>query len=170
MESEDRALARRIADGDPAALAEWQAAHHAPIYRFLRHLTGHRETAEDLAQATFLRARAAAGRFDGRAPMRAWVLRIAYREFLRWRRLRPWLRLDEFRPDPADAYARVDEAQRLAAALARLTPELRAPVLLHYLDERPVVEVALALDLPEGTVKRRLFDARARLRCLLETP
>ena len=50
----------------------------------------------------------------------------------------------------------------------RLPDRLRAPVLLHYYADMSIAEVAAALHQPEGTIKRMLFDARARLAGWLE--
>jgi RNA polymerase sigma-70 factor (ECF subfamily) len=52
-------------------------------------------------------------------------------------------------------------------ALARLPEKGRVAVHLFYVEGRPVSEIAATLEVPEGTVKRRLHDARARLRDLL---
>jgi RNA polymerase sigma-70 factor (ECF subfamily) len=50
----------------------------------------------------------------------------------------------------------------------RLPDRMRVPVLLHYYADMPIADVARALRRPEGTVKRMLFDARARLLGMLE--
>jgi RNA polymerase sigma-70 factor (ECF subfamily) len=55
----------------------------------------------------------------------------------------------------------------LAAAVADLSPQQRAVVALHYLDDLSVADVALAMDLSEGAVKYHLHQARGRLRLLL---
>jgi len=140
--------------------------HHPPVYRFLYHLTRRVEDAEDLAQSTILRAIQAAGRYDGRAPMRSWLLGIAFREFGRFRRRRLWLPLIGDRP-AADAFGPIHDGQALLTALARLQPDQRAVFLLRHVEEIPLAEIAAALDIPEGTVKSRLFAARTRLRTLL---
>lgn len=63
-----------------------------------------------------------------------------------------------------------DHAERadLRAAVAALPPGHRAAVALHYFEELSIAEVAIALNIPSGTVKTRLMHARARLRTLLE--
>jgi RNA polymerase sigma factor (sigma-70 family) len=55
----------------------------------------------------------------------------------------------------------------LASAVADLSPQQRAVVALHYLDDLPVAAVADAMSLSEGAVKYHLHQARARLRTLL---
>lgn len=159
----DTDLARRLAQGDADAFAEMAAAHRPAVQAFLRHLTRRREDAEDLAQDALLRARAAAERFDGRASFRAWLLKIAYREFLRWRRRRPWLPLLERQALDA-GYASIDEATWLLALLAQLPVPLRTAFLLHEVQGLSVTEIAEVTEAPEGTVKYRLHEARKRMR------
>ena len=56
----------------------------------------------------------------------------------------------------------------VARAMRRLPPRQRVAVVLHYLTDMPVLEVALAMDVSEGTVKAHLAQARQRLRPMLE--
>jgi RNA polymerase sigma factor (sigma-70 family) len=58
----------------------------------------------------------------------------------------------------------------LMEALAGLSPKARAVVALRFLDDLPVAEVALVLDLPEGTVKSQTARALDRLQAVLTTP
>ncbi|RYG43358.1 RNA polymerase sigma factor [bacterium] len=167
---DDSELAGMIAQGCSEAWRTLAARHHAPAYRLLLHLTGRREDAEDLAQATLLRVWRGIGTYDGRAPLRAWILGIAWNEFGRWRRMRPWMPLLGERPSEEPGFRRAEESQRLAEALRSLTPPLRAAFLLCSVEQLSIAEAAAALSVPEGTIKRRLHDARARLRELLETP
>jgi len=68
---------------------------------------------------------------------------------------------------PAPVGADLDAA-RLRRALAGLPPEQRAAIALFHLEELSVSEVAVALDVPVGTVKTRLMNARRKLRAVLE--
>ena len=61
-----------------------------------------------------------------------------------------------------------DAVIRMRDALTKLPSEQRAMVSLHYLDGMGVAEIARALDVPEGTVKSRLYHARSRLKQVLE--
>ncbi|CAN5593582.1 hypothetical protein BH11ARM2_BH11ARM2_04810 [soil metagenome] len=99
---DDSELAAMIAQGCGEAWRTLAARHHPPVYRLLLHLTDRKEDAEDLAQASLLRTWQGIRRYDGRAPLRAWILGIAWHEFGRWRRVRPWLPLlqDRSADDP----------------------------------------------------------------------
>lgn len=67
--------------------------------------------------------------------------------------------------DPATAAA--GDARALGAALDRLTPDQRSILALHHLDGRSIPEIGVILDIPEGTVKSRLFTARRALMAAL---
>jgi len=164
---EEPEFLEKIKQGDPGAVDAMVVRYHPDVYRFLRHLSRHPQEAEDLAQATFLRAIARVETYAGKAPLRSWLLGIAYREFTRWRRRRLWLPLLGDRLSPGDPYSDLAEAEALLSALSRLPESLRATFLLHHVEELSIAEIAVSLDIPEGTVKSRLHTARARLRALL---
>lgn len=160
---------RRIALGDPGAFAAMADEHRPPLLAYARHLTRSRDDAEDLVQDAFVRARAAADRFDGRATERAWLLTIVTREFLRRRRRRPWLPLLDRFALPSHERA-VTDGEWLLGLLARLPEEGRIAFLLHEVQGLSMAEIATATEVPEGTVKSRLHAARRRLRELAEPP
>lgn len=161
---EDPEFIERLKRRERSAMDEAALRHHADVYRFLRHLTRHVQEAEDLAQLTFLRAFARIDTYAGKAPLRSWLLGIAYREFTGWRRRRLWLPLLGDRPAPKNAYDDLAEAEALLDAIGRLPDALRATFLLFHVEEVPLAEIAATLAIPEGTVKSRLHAARARLR------
>lgn len=165
-QTEDLELARRIGARNPDALDDLVDRYHTPVYRFLRHLTRSVEDAEDLAQATLIRAMQGAGRYDGRAPLRSWLYGIAFREFGRWRRRRLWLPLPSTVAAP-DEMGRIADAEVLLLAVAQMPQPMAAAWLLHEVEGLSVAEVAEALAIPEGTVKSRLHSARHKLRALL---
>ena len=69
--------------------------------------------------------------------------------------------------DPSiDAIAQGDALQR---AIDRLTVDQRTILALHHLEERPVAEIAAVFDIPVGTAKWRLHEARAALERAMET-
>ncbi|RYG35444.1 RNA polymerase sigma factor [bacterium] len=145
--------------------------HFDDLYRFLRGLTRHVQDAEDLAQRTLVRAYRSLHTFDGRASLRTWLHGIAYREFLNWHRGRRLIVALDPRRGQTDA--RLDallDRERLRAAIARLTPKVGAAFVLVEVQELSLDEAATALGIPAGTVKSRLFEARASLRQTLENP
>jgi RNA polymerase sigma-70 factor (sigma-E family) len=143
-------------------------AEMAPLRRFARSLTRDSHRADDLVQGALERMYVAWPRThavaDPGAYLRTVVVRLAISESRRpWRREYSAEALPE-RPYDADGPgARVD----LTRALATLTVKQRAIVVLRYIEDRSVAEVAEVMRIAEGTVKRQCADAVAKLRRVL---
>jgi len=98
----DARLLAQIRAGDADAGHRFVREYYPSIYRHLLYLAGQREVAEDLTQETFFQAWRHLDRFEGRAPLRHWLHRIAHREFLRsLRSKRAQLSLEEAGDLPA---------------------------------------------------------------------
>ena len=166
----DLRLMRGVAAGEDSAGRELLALHLDAMYRFARHALASREGADDVVQAALGRAVEAAGRYDGRASVRTWLLTIAWRETLRHRRRRVWLPILGDRGTASREIAAVEDAEWVRAALRQLSPPLRAAFALVHVEELSVAEAAGILGIPEGTVKSRVHAAKARLREYLEAP
>lgn len=165
----DKELARAIAQGDKDASRCLIEEHYDDVYRFLSQSSLGFEDAEDLTQQTFVAAIEAAASYRGEASLRTWLHRIAVRELLGWRR--KFRRLSPLRDDLAidDGTAgRIETGHVLLDALRRLPDRHRVAFLLHEVQQFSVEEVALAMRIPQGTVKSHLHHARKRLRSLLE--
>jgi RNA polymerase sigma-70 factor, ECF subfamily len=135
--------------------------------------------AEDIAQEAFLAAVRALDRFDRRRPFGPWLHRIVVNRAIDWARARALRPEAEMESEPEDGSGpwpgETREPQRsrpysesVVAALATLSPEHRAVVVLRYLLEYTPGEIAEALDLPRGTVNSRLRRALDRLGKQLE--
>src|SRR5215213_8811186 len=70
-------LIDELREGHAGAGHRFVRDYYPPVYRYLLYLTGHRETAEDLTQETFLQAWRHLGQFQGRAPLGLWLHQIA---------------------------------------------------------------------------------------------
>jgi RNA polymerase sigma-70 factor (ECF subfamily) len=145
--------------------------------RLVRHawrLIGDEEAAMDAVQEGWVEiVRGLPGLADtGAFP--AWALRIVSRRCARWigrvardRRLHEGIRREPL-AEVADLSATWLDFDRVRHAMTRLPAEQRAAIALFHLEEMSVAEVAVALDVPAGTVKTRLMHARRRLRAALE--
>jgi RNA polymerase sigma-70 factor (ECF subfamily) len=112
--------------------------------------------AEDIAQEAFLRAIRALDRFDRRRPFAPWLHRIVVNRAIDWARARASRlesELDGERPAPE---LRRDVGDELMVALAALSPEHRAVIVLRHLLGYSPGEIAEQLGLPRGTVNSRL--------------
>lgn len=147
------------------------AGHRARIVRAVALVVGDVGVAEELTQDAFAKAYASWGRVGGYDAPDAWVRRVAIRDAVRRGgrdRRRPEREAmvggDGLRRDPAAATdARLD----VTSALRRLPAQQRAAVVLHYLDDLPVVDVADALGCSPSTARVHLHRARATLAGLL---
>jgi RNA polymerase sigma-70 factor, ECF subfamily len=136
----------------------------------------HRQDAEDVAQDAFVRAHRSFHQLRDREKFRAWLVRMTWRLAIdRWRanRRRSAREEEVDLPQPATAEQQAvarDRAAQLWKAIDALPGKLRIAIVLAAIEEHDVREVARLLDLPEGTVKSRLFLARKalaeKLRCL----
>ncbi len=140
-----------------------------PLRRFARSLTRDPHRADDLVQGALERMYVAWPRVhsvaDPGAYLRTVVVRLAVSESRRpWRRERSTEVLPEVGQDATGAsLMRLD----LARALAGLSVKQRAIVVLRYVEDRSVAEVAEVMGIAEGTVKRQSADAVAKLRRIL---
>jgi RNA polymerase sigma-70 factor, ECF subfamily len=178
-EPADESLMRAACRGDRAAFAALVARHQRSLYALFRRLGADAHAAEDCVQDTFLRLLRAHARWSPRAPFRAFLLVLARNAFVdhcRRRRARPaQLPADDDAPG-ADAALAVpgvrlpfDHApQDVRDALASLSSGQRAVVELGIWRGLPYREIALLLEIPEGTVKSRMHTAVARLREVLQ--
>jgi RNA polymerase sigma factor (sigma-70 family) len=135
--------------------------------------------AEDVAQAAFLKAYLALGRFRRGAPFRPWLLRIVANEAKngrRWAARHPELELTETHdrptatmPSPEDEAEAADRRRRLLAAVNGLRRGDREVIAYRYFLDLSEAEMAEVMEVAPGTVKSRLARALARLRDVLGT-
>lgn len=174
-EISDEALLAACATGDRAALAALFDRHQASVQRFLARLAGvDPQDAEDLLQNTFIEVFRSAKRFLNRSSVRSWVFGIAAnltRNHVRSSRRRRELHL-AFSREPVSSRPvtpeRSAERQRLRSqlerAIADLPYKLRVVFVMCDVEGIRGVEAARILKIREGTLYRRLHDARKRLR------
>lgn len=146
---------------------------HPRLLRHARRLTGDAEAANDAVQEAWVAIAGGLLRLHDPASFGPWALRITGRRCADWiagrRRSRPrTAELAEASREVAVERAFGDAGLRVREALRRLEPERRALVAMFYLEGLTVGEIAVALDIPAGTVKSRLAAARDRLRAALE--
>jgi RNA polymerase sigma-70 factor (ECF subfamily) len=174
MATSNLTLILRAQQGEREALDELLRQSQEPLYRYIAGVVGSVATAEDVLQETFLRIARKLRWLSEPAYFRAWSFRIASREAFRaLRARRPDVSLedvDESRlPVDAPALSGV-EVDELRETVTALSPASRAVIQLHYFAQLPLDEVALALDLPLGTVKSRLAYGLEQLRRTYRKP
>ena len=160
---------------DPHAFADIVKLHEDRLRLLAYRLLDDRDRTDDVLQEAFIKAFRALPNFKGDSSLATWLYRITYNacidELRRGRTAAPVATSAEgdegpsSRPDPAEVAM---ERRDLAHALAGLTPELRAVVLLVDADDLDYVEAATILNVRPGTIGSRLNRARAALRKALE--
>jgi RNA polymerase sigma-70 factor, ECF subfamily len=128
-------------------------------------MTGDLGAAEEITQEAFAIAYGKRGKVSRTDSPEAWlrtvVVNLARRRYRRRAMLDRILRRQQAEPPPGEEP--LSEKLDLHDAIRTLGPEYRAVVVLHYLADLPVDEVAAVLGAPVGTVKSRLSRARAAL-------
>lgn len=174
--AEDAQLIGRIGRGDRQALSELYARYQRVLFAYLLQLTPDYGLAEELLQDTLVAVWKSARSFEGRSSVLTWLIGIARRQAhntLRQRKL-PVADLSALESMPASdlepeevALAGVARTE-LSEAFCRLAPVHREVLLLIFVQELSYQETATILDVPVGTVKSRLSNARRALRALLD--
>jgi len=177
---------------DRSRADKWSALvqeHSAGLYRVALQMIGDRVEAEDVVQETFMRAYIAMERrgFVVHTSVRAWLGRIAVNLCYDRMRRKSWHELptesaDELtgggaagsgllaswsawqESDPEQAVLRGDQASQIRKAMAALSPNHRAAVVLRYAYDLSYREIAAALDVPENTVATWLRRAHIAMR------
>lgn len=177
-EMSDEALLAACATGDAAALGALFDRFHVAVYRFASRLPMTDELArDDLVQSTFLEVRRAAQSFRGTSAVKTWILGVAAnvaRHTLRAerrRRVHQARFLERIAASPELLDAQLERRKlltRIGEALAGLPRDQQIAFILCDLEQLPGVEVARVLDIPEGTLWRRLHTARKTMRAAIE--
>ena len=131
---------------------------------------GNLTEAQDCAQEAFTRAWQHRRKLASHPDLAAWVRTTAHRlSISRWRRARRLLLLGDRTPDTS--HEGPDESQlALHQALAQLTEPTRRVVILHYIHDLSISQIAAELGAPVGTIKARLHRGRAALAQILTAP
>ncbi|MEE6263080.1 RNA polymerase sigma factor [Plantactinospora sonchi] len=171
MDDRDRPLLHRVATGDQRAFAELYARHGRALLAYAEGLLADRGRAEEAVQDTLLALWRGATSFEGRSTVRTWLFGICRRQALNRIPGRHPVSvpveaaagIPSAEPGPeAVALARAD-ARAVAAALAELPSGHREVLDLAFGAGLAQAEIAEVLGIPVGTVKSRLFHARASL-------
>jgi RNA polymerase sigma-70 factor, ECF subfamily len=165
--AQDAKLLARVVDGDHDAFDQIMRNHEDRVFSVCLRLMGDRELALDATQETFLTAFRKASQFKGNAALGTWIYRIAVNTCYDQHRKLKRRRFDPMpdHVDPAD-HAAMDAVEsagvrpELQRALAALSPDFRAAVILSDVEGLPLPEVAEILGVPVGTVKSRIFRGR----------
>ncbi|MDN9011229.1 RNA polymerase sigma factor [Brevibacillus laterosporus] len=151
--------------------------YYRDVYHFMIYFTGNRSVAEDLTQEVFLRVLDSLKRYEERASMKTWILRIAKYvaiDHSRKKRIRAWFGMETINKipsklgQPEEEYAGKEGRRHVVEAVLRMKPKYRSVLILHGLKEYNIKETAEILCCSEGKVKVDYHRAMKEMRRFLE--
>jgi len=180
--SDDLDLISKFKDGDASAFEEIVSKYQDKVYNLCRYMLGNADDAEDAAQDVFLKAYRALPKFLPDASLYTWLYRIATNTCIDYKK-KPIFeslfgdsgegeRLIHDRasdaPSPEKLYQSKQIGQALQESLGKLSPKLRAIIILKEIEELSYEEIADTLEISIGTVKSRIARAREELQKLMQ--
>ncbi len=180
LRSSETALIRRARKGDGAAMEALIRAHQEALYAFMLRMSGRPDVAEDVVQEAFVRVLKNLDRFDSRFRFSTWLFTIAKRLYVNaMQKHKPAFDSDMVNDRQGVAHSPGGIASRresidnlrtvIDASLSELAPLQREIILLFHQQNWPITEIAVYLDMPEGTVKSHLHRARKRMKKVIES-
>ena len=186
MTDDAKSIARGLKQRDPELLDLLIEQYQFRLFRYLLHLTGSRERAEDFFQETWVRVLERGSQYDGRWKFEAWLFTIARNLVLDWhRRKKPEsfesLRgpeedapafdvRDEKSVTPLESYLNEEQREGVQASLTKIPVVYREVLVLRFQEEMRLEEIAGVLSAPVSTVKSRLYRGLEALRGALAGP
>ena len=163
--------------GEPAAWDTLFRRYQLPLYIYVFELVRDEQTGLDIVQETFIAAARHIGSLRDNAKFGSWLFGISHQKCLqRWRKqgrdelLRDEIAgtVDEFENGPDDLLIRREQETEFMNLLDQLPLPQRSVLLLHFIEDFSLEEIARITESPLGTVKSRLHYAKRALRKLLE--
>jgi RNA polymerase sigma-70 factor, ECF subfamily len=179
MTDDSKALAKGLQRRDPELLDQLIEQYQYRLFRYLVHLTGSRERAEDFFQETWMRVLERGHQYDGKHKFEAWLFTIARNLVIDWQRSKKMQSLDallepeegaarEFaatnEPSPLHQVLAEEVKSGMQESLARVPAVYREVLLLRFQEEMQLEEIAGVLAAPISTVKSRLYRGLAALK------
>ena len=181
VSSDTREIARGLRERDVAVLQVLVEEYQDRLVRYLVYVLGRRDGVDDLVQETWLRVMERGKSYDGRSRFEPWLFTVARHlaiDFLRRRREVSLDAEDDGRPvvmapvsempSPFVLAARTEDAERLAAALQGLQAITREALVLRFMEDMSLQEIAAVVNAPVPTVAARIYRGLATLRSQME--
>lgn len=179
MTDDSKSIARGLKQRDPELLDALIEQYQLRLFRYLLHLTGRRERAEDFFQETWVRVLERGSQYDGKWKFEAWLFTIARNLVLDWHRRKkpqslealgnpeqetPFEVKDEKSITPLESYLNEEQREGIHASLTKIPVVYREVLVLRFQEEMQLEEIAGVLSTPISTVKSRLYRGLEALR------
>jgi len=167
-EPDDIQLMERCCNGDRKAFELLLARYEKPVFNAAYRMLNSADDARDVTQTVFLKVYEHLDQYDPKYRFFSWIYRITLNESVNW--LKKTNRMDPLGGDTADAASGPEQeasneqlSEGMQAALMTVSPDYRAVIILKHLLGCSYQEISEVLDIPEKTVKSRLYTARQLL-------
>lgn len=169
MEADDKLLVQQCLKGYKKAFETIIDRYQKVIYNLGYRLLGNFEDAEDVAQCTFIKAFEKLESYNPKYKFFSWLYRIAINESLtliKTKKRSEKLEMQQLSTDknPEQRYMEIELSNKIQLALMQLNPQYRILILLKHFQYCSYREISDILDIPEKTVKSRLYSARQLLK------
>ncbi len=165
---DDKKLMERCVKGDRQAFETLLTRYEKPVYNAAYRMLHNPDDARDITQTVFLKVYEHLDQYDPAQRFFSWIYRITLNESINWlKKLSRQEALEHETEDQGDGpEQQADDAQiseGMQAALMMIKSEYRAVIVLKHVLGCSYVEISEVLDIPEKTVKSRLYTARKLL-------
>ena len=171
-EVDDIALVEQCLSGNTAAFGTLVDRYQEAVFNVALRMVNRYEDAQDIAQTVFLKSYGNLGTYKPEYKFFSWIYRMVVNESINFLdRRRSTESLEDIHvssePDPHVSLETAELNRSLERAIASLSPEHRAVIIFRHFEDLSYEEISMILQIPEKTVKSRLFSARRKLRELL---
>ena len=177
---EDKALISAAIAGDQDAYKRLMKKYHGAISHLVMRMIGNQDDVEDLTQEAFIKAFNSLASFNHEFAFSTWLYKIASNNCIDYMRKRKLRTISIDRPSPASDsdhqyeipdssnipdqhILKSQQTQAIQKAIDALPDKYRTVIVMRHQEERSYEEIAVALDLPLGTIKAHIFRAREML-------
>jgi len=183
MADQNTVIARGLRRRDPDLLDHLIEKYQHRLLRYLVHLTGRRDLAEDFFQETWVRVLERGRQYDGRHEFSTWLFSIARNLAIDHQRRRSPVSFDSLwdRDDPIpfdipatgqpsafDATVQREQNDQISAGMLQIAAEYRETLVLRFQEGMSLEEIARVTGAPLGTVKSRLYRGLSALEPLVK--
>lgn len=164
---ENQLLVMAAQDGDAEAMEKLVCLWQKKLWQYVLRLTSDSHAAWDITQQCWLEIIRGLKRLNDPACFKAWAYRIATNKSMDWLKKKGKERHINLDSVEIDRHQKNDDL-RVKELVQRLKNDSRAILNLYYFEQLNISEISIALKIPQGTVKSRLFKARQELKQLWE--
>ncbi len=170
--ADDAKLVRQCLEGETDAFGTLIERYEKQIFSAVYRMVHDYEEARDITQSVFVRAFEKLGQFDDRYKFYSWIYRIAMNQSINWLNQRKpvqavdesWVSTDR---SPEGTASDEELSRIIGQALMKISADYRSVVVLKHFRQYSYRDIAAILNIPEKTVKSRLFTARQQLKDVL---